>query len=289
MLNELVIYCDSLLGQNTCLKGKEVSPINCSNCLKEIHFTNNQRREYDCQNMCCQYVCQNMHRYVTEMVYLFHDAYAWMKDQDNIRICSIGCGPCSELVAWEEYIHIKSLSPIYSYDGFDINETWTTIQEKVRLMISPSATVSFHNDDFFEYYSEKKEKPNVIVLNYLLSYILMDDIEEGKIFIRRLVEFLAQLPSYAILINDINLGLNQSHARYYYDRLAKYLCRSSQNFKYTKWHFKNSKKPYFAYGNERPDSNIHFEIPDEIQDNMPNTECHSAQLLIIKSDDTERK
>ena len=294
MLNELVLYCESLLDMSSCLKTQKISPTDCANCLKEIHFGNDNGREYDCLNMCCQYVCQNMHRYVTEMVYLFHDTYnQWIKNrQEQLVMCSIGCGPCSELVAWEEYARRQHLDIPYSYDGFDTNSMWSKIRNEVKSLVSPYGNVSFHNEDIFEYYSKREEKPNVIILNYLLSDIFRDDVLEGKAFIRSFLKFLSQLSTYAILINDINLGLSESHARYYFDRLASYLCRSSNNnVECMRWHFRDTKKNYFEYGEERHDSRILFDLPSKIiNNNMPNTECHSAQLLIIRNNhDSECK
>ena len=122
--------------------------------------------------------------------------------------------------------------------------------------------------------------------------LFRDDVLEGKAFIRSFLKFLSQLSTYAILINDINLGLSESHARYYFDRLASYLCRSSNNnVECMRWHFRDTKKNYFEYGEERHDSRILFDLPSKIiNNNMPNTECHSAQLLIIRNNhDSECK
>ena len=165
MLNELVLYCESLLDMSSCLKTQKISPTDCANCLKEIHFGNDNGREYDCLNMCCQYVCQNMHRYVTEMVYLFHDTYnQWIKNrQEQLVMCSIGCGPCSELVAWEEYARRQHLDIPYSYDGFDTNSMWSKIQNEVKSLVSPYGNVSFHNEDIFEYYSKREEEKMILI------------------------------------------------------------------------------------------------------------------------------
>lgn len=52
----------------------------------------------------------------------------------------------------------------------------------------------------------------------------------------------------------------------------------------SKAHFADSIKKYYRYGNnQRARSSILFKIPDEISSKFAtNTECHSAQLLIIK-------
>lgn len=52
----------------------------------------------------------------------------------------------------------------------------------------------------------------------------------------------------------------------------------------SKAHFVDSLKPYYRYGNNpRARNSILFRVPDEISSKfVTNTECHSAQLLIIK-------
>lgn len=107
MIQELVKHCSSYYD----LKFDKVSNRDCGDCgdcLKKIHYPLGTYKQYDCIVMCHYYVCHNIYRYTTEMMWLFHEEALRFKARTNpIRMCSIGCGPCSELVAFEEYYKKK--------------------------------------------------------------------------------------------------------------------------------------------------------------------------------------
>ena len=94
MIQELVSHC------NTCYDleiGKvpfaNAHCVSCVDCLKEIHFNHNSDRKYDCSAMCYYYVCQNMYKYATEMMWLFHDKALGLKAITNpIRMSMFGIG-----------------------------------------------------------------------------------------------------------------------------------------------------------------------------------------------------
>lgn len=287
MIQELVRHCSTCYDLEV---GKAPFTndhcISCVDCLKEIHFNHNSDRKYDCPAMCHYYVCQNIYRYASEMVWLFHDSLLGLRQRkDSLKICSIGCGPCSELVAFEEYHKRYQLSFEFTYEGFDTNKIWEPVQKYVKSIASNPNNITFHDIDVFDYYEQSDTKPNLIILNYVLSDMLNHDKEEFVSFLSGLEEFVKGLPSCAILINDINLGVNDSQPRKYYSDIYKMTFKHTQPGKFVArgGHFKDSKKNYFQYGIERPHSNMLFDIPDEISSKfVTNTECHSAQLLIIK-------
>lgn len=284
MIQELVSHCSTCYDFEV---GKvpfaNAHCVSCEDCLKEIHFNHDSERKYDCVVMCHYYVCHNIYRYATEMLWLFHDKALGLKARTYpIRMCSIGCGPCSELVAFEEYYKNKNLPFEFTYDGFDTNRIWNPIQKYVKSISARPENITFHNEDIFDYYAHCDTKPNVIILNYMLSDMLNHNKGGFQAFFNKLNEFIKQLPSCAILVNDINLGLNDGHPRYYYQSLINNL--EPDRIAISKAHFADSIKNYYRYGNnQRARSSILFNVPDEISSKFAtNTECHSAQLLIVK-------
>lgn len=289
MIQELVNYCstcyDFVSGKAPFVNGQCVS---CVKCLKEIHFNRESNRKYDCLAMCYYYVCCDIYRYATEMIWLFHDKELGLKQRKSpLKICSIGCGPCSELVAFEEYYKKYQLSFEFTYDGFDTNEIWNPVQKYVKSISSHPENITFHNhkEDVFDYYTKHDTKPNLIVLNYVLSDILKHEKDNFQIFLNKLDEFIQKLPSCAILINDINNGVNENYPRYYYESIIKMVSNNVQPDKCAvkESHFPDSKKYYHTYGTPREKNSLLFKVPEEISNKFAtNTECHSAQLLIVK-------
>ena len=288
MIQELVSHCSSCYDLEVGnVPFANANCVSCENCLKEIHYPRETHRQYDCAVMCHYYVCHNIDRYATEMLWLFHDKALGLKSRTcPIRMCSIGCGPCSELIAFEEYYKNKNLPFEFTYDGFDTNRIWNPVQEYVKSISARPENITFHNEDVFDYYAQCDTKPNVIILNYMLSDMLNHDKDGFQTFLNKLNEFVKQLPSCAILVNDINLGQYDSQPRYYYQSLINMVSENLQpeRLVVSKAHFVDSLKPYYRYGNNpRARNSILFRVPDEISSKfVTNTECHSAQLLIIK-------
>lgn len=55
------------------------------------------------------------------------------------------------------------------------------------------------------------------------------------------------------------------------------------------YHFADSMKNYYAYGCQRARNAILFEVPDNILSKYnTNTECHSAQIAIVKKKERTR-
>ena len=287
MIQELVNYCKTQFeregGTSSCAGQMCVS---CTDCLKEIHFDRESTRKYDCVKMCYWYVCQNIYRYSTEMLWLFHERELGLKNRKTpLRICSIGCGPCSELIAFEEYYRNKELPFEFTYTGFDTNTIWNPIQGYIASLSSYPDKVSFCHEDVFEHYAKVDEHPNVIILNYMLSDMLKYGKEAFVAFLKKLGVFIEELPSCALLINDINLGISDTQPRFYYSSIVNMIRKNNKGHKVsvTYSHFKDSKKNYYHYGNERVKNDVLFKVPYEISTKfVTNTECHSAQLLIIK-------
>ena len=287
MIQELVDFCHNSFSRDTKGAPCDGNPFaNCSDCLKDIHFNKDSLRKYDCLNMCHWYVCQDIYRYATEMAWLFHDKELGLKKRvDPLNICSIGCGPCSELIAFEEYRRRNGLTFNYSYTGFDFNDVWRPIQQKVVSFSSSPDTIRINNCDVFDYYDNVDERPNMIILNYMLSDMLKYRQRDFDSFINKLCRFAAELPSFSLLINDINSGRDATGVRYHYEKFImkiRQLC-GRDSIRVSCHHFADSLKNYFIYGEQRAMNGIIFSPPKAIVTRYEtNTECHSAQLTIIK-------
>lgn len=287
MIQELVDFC------NTCytpvLKGfpcDDLPHMTCPDCLKEIHFNKKSSRKYDCVNMCYWYVCQDIYRYTTEMAWLLHDRELGLRTRMSpLNICSIGCGPCSELIAIEEYRKHYRLSFDYSYTGFDINGVWQPIQQEIISLSASPDLIKIINDDVFDYYDGTNERPNMIILNYMLSDMLRYGQKKFSAFIEQFCTFVNRLPSCAILINDINRGLDDTDPRKYYQKIYNSIVQGcgTNNIECKCYHFADSMKNFFSYGVRRASNSILFSVPEDIASKYStNTECHSAQMTIIK-------
>lgn len=146
-----------------------------------------------------------------------------------------------------------------------------------------NASVSFHNENVFAYYNNAGHYPNIIVLNYCLSDALRNDFENFETFVDQIIEFFLQRPNCCLLINDINLGRNNKEVRYYFNIIIRKLQSLGIKIDFRKMYFNDSIKNSYSYGQMWKSSKVVFDIPQHIErDYSPNTECHSAQLLIIK-------
>jgi len=293
MIQELVEFCDASFAPNT--KGFPCNNepfTSCIDCLKEIHFNKTSERKYDCVNMCHWYVCQDIYRYASEMAWLLHDKDLGLRTRTSpLNICSIGCGPCSELIAIEEYRKKYGLTFEYTYTGFDLNNVWNPIQNKVASLSASPDVIRFVHGDVFEYYSRSDERPNMIILNYMLSDMLKYGQDAFSTFIENLCNFVAELPSCAVLINDINRGVDKTDPRGYYSTIHGGIAKGCgwKNIEAKRYHFADSMKNYYTYGVQRPKSAILFDAPEAIVSKYAtNTECHSAQMTIIKKKESTK-
>ena len=75
----------------------EVCHDSCINCLENIHNVNTKDRTYNCSNIAYCYTCKYIYRYSSEIEHLLETYINVFKKTKKLNICSIGCGPCSEL------------------------------------------------------------------------------------------------------------------------------------------------------------------------------------------------
>ena len=137
LINELTIYCDknymsscagSCMRYNQCNHAIMCSG-GCSNCLHEIHFPEkySDRCDYDCVKLIDFYVCRYTHKYASEILYLIERSRI-LNDMRTYKILSLGCGGCSDLIAFDTFAADKNIA----YIGIDINKLWEHVHNFIQ-------------------------------------------------------------------------------------------------------------------------------------------------------------
>ena len=273
-VQELVTYCDSMY-----LKGDERCPDcanegctgACANCFKEIHF--GKDRDYDCPNLMHHYVCTYFYAYSSEIWHLFN-AENDLRNLDEYRVLSIGCGPASELFGISRIAAEKNIQ----YAGFDINERWTSIHNKVTEIVGhdPNCTADLRIGNVFDEYERLGFVPNVIVFSYLISHLLLKETSVFDFYNNLISIILNTLDKpYYIIINDINFW----KIRYYFEWLYKKLeSDKNQTVSATERYFQG-----YTYGQRYPSRQLIEEIPANILGKYSTwQECKTTAQMLIK-------
>lgn len=203
---EIVKYCDSSYSRGD-KKCDDCTNDNCegfcTRCFNSIHQVG-EERDYDCHNLMHHYVCTYIYAYSSEIWHLFNTDND-LKSLDEYRVLSIGCGPASELFGIKRIANGKYID----YRGFDINERWTDIHEKVSELATdaPNSKVVLKIGNAFEEFDELDFMPNVIVLSYLISHLPKSNTEVDDFMSDLKTSMLDKLEKpYYIILNDINLN-----------------------------------------------------------------------------------
>ena len=177
MLDELVRLCDERyqsLGCENC-SYSPYCPHDCEKCLEYIHFPQRApaERRYDCKRMMDYYVCKYAHKYTSELIH----AFSMLRDlqtKRNLNVLSIGCGPCTDLLALN---HLRS-DGTYSfatldYRGVEINtEIWSEIYHDLYGMIPRNWSFNIIPEDICDYIEillQEDWKPDLIVMQYVFQ------------------------------------------------------------------------------------------------------------------------
>lgn len=281
-VNQFVDFC--LNNYERTVKCKKCDNDNCYGCLKcleGIHYHTSFRNDYNCKNLIYCYVCHHIYRYSSEIEHLLNKYKPIFVGGKNVRICSIGCGPCSELFGIMQFRHRNNLSFNLSFKGFEITRFWEPIHQFI--YNKNKVNFSFEYTDVFDYYKSTTDYPNIIILNYVLSDIALKGNDVINSFIENLVELYVKFPQCFLLINDINLGRNNTEPRFYYDTIIDKIREQVEIRLVKKFHFVNSQRGYFQYGEQNPDNSCTSFVNPETRRFSPWIECRSAQLIILKS------
>lgn len=216
LFEEIFKYCDEKYKNGkckacnhpsgTCKCNDEKCEYTCAYCLEDIHHGKEKyrRKEYNCERLTYFYVGRYLPKYVSEMSYLIENSLS-PQENDNLNILSVGCGPCSELMAFENLGF-----DVNKYIGIDYNKTWANIHNKIKEVINKSTQdndkIKYYYDDFINLEIEDFKDVNVLVLNYVLSsFEHSDNTRILKNFIPKIKELIEKKTSspFYILINDI--------------------------------------------------------------------------------------
>lgn len=279
-------------------KYNEFCSNDCGQCLRHIHFQHKapeifKGRNYDCARMADYYVLQFGLRYASEMLYALENV---LGDQESeISVLSLGCGPCTDLFAFDYLLHKKRIASLQYY-GSDLNynDVWSRIHRDICNYAHDNTydTVFNYDDayDIFTYLENFQIKPNVIVFQYVFSDMAKRS-EPKTIFdyADKIAEYIInEMPSSVIIMNDINLTNDCGGGLDYFDYLVKQLphkIRLSDTKKYFANDYNDSVgKGTYGYGEKYHTNKLHFSeiIPlDTIRKFSPKKYCASAQRIIV--------
>ena len=259
---------------------------NCKQCMEEVHYPDRYmygRKDYECERMVYFYVCDYASKYASEMLHLMRKSDA-LKENNEYRVLSIGCGACPDLMALERYCHECSQTKTISYLGIDVNERWRCIHEK----IDTYRTSTVRNTQFRYWDVVTKDftipDANVIVLQYVISHFYnTGQIGQINAFFQKLVDVIVSRKQkgvpMVILINDVN---SVNRGRDYFEGLVDKIEVAGFHVRCKMYYFDyNVKNPAQRYGEKHPSCRTIFDFPSVFDDIYQSWRvCSSAQLLI---------
>ena len=265
----------------------EYCPKDCQSCLQHVHFPQNAPapRKYDCVHMADCYYCKYAYKYASEIVYGLR-RFKEIKDKKELKIMSVGCGPCTELAAVDYLkeqgvLHYEKLQ----YRGIDpLEGVWKHIWNDVREYYGDG--IQFYPKDILQLVDiivKHSWVPDVLIFQYVFSDMYKHSDEEEIIqFINKLADFLNSYEekSIYILCNDINLTKSKGGGREFFDILESKINKPKI---VKKRHFNNiNMERHYEYGEQYNSNVLVFDdISDEIKNAYsPFESCASAQILI---------
>ena len=290
MIEKLVELSDNRFKKSKCwlCSYRKHCPHDCGRCLHYIHTPDKAPapRKYDCGRMCDYYVCKYSHKYMSELYYALRGLKD-LKNINNLKVLSIGCGPCTDILALD-YLKKHGLYNYNSieYRGVEIDTNiWKRIYADIKEIAPDTYDINIINADACSYVDqllEQEWKPNLIVFQYVFSDMQKHSQEEK---IMHLLETIGKYVSQCenglyIVCNDINLSRQFNGGREFFDMLLNKISCKTQ---YIQFHFNNTNKSgHFNYGQEHKSNNLVCPIPDKILSYEPFTSCASAQMIIKK-------
>lgn len=294
LIHEIVEYCNKEYRSGDykhicrdCNHPSECSK-SCKNCLEQIHYPSkypNGKKDYDCDNLINFYVCDYANKYASEMLYLLRKSEK-LKEIDEYHILSIGCGAAPDLMAFEQYVREIDSSKRISYIGFDINDLWKSIHDKIKdYHCSEIKKIQFKYEDAIEFFDARTvKKANVIVLQYVISHFYnTEQTHQIKKFFSNLIKNVVKLKNnsepFVILINDVNSCYRgRNYFKDLVEILKEYDYHGLCSCYYFDYRIQNDSQ---RYGDKQPHNNILFDLDDiDLDFYKPWRDCSSAQMLI---------
>ena len=290
MITQIAEKCNNRYTTHMCTNCSYTDncPHNCEKCLEYIHFPQRAPapRKYDCKRMADYYFCKYSHKYSSELIYAF-SSLEGLAQKTYLSVLSIGCGPCTDLLALE---HLYNTG-VYSFFNLDyigielVPDVWSNIYNDIYNNMPPFWTkriVAANICDYLNVMQHDKWRPDLISLQYVFSD--MQKHEERS----RIESMICDLASYFdscengtyLVCNDINLSTFYGGGREYFDDLLSHV---NSNQQYYKKHFCNSNKNnHFDYGVEWEDNKLIVNPPETLSQYSPFMSCASAQMIIKK-------
>lgn len=272
------------------------------NAFQKFNFkrkNNGNIRDYDCQNMIYYYCGRFSLKHLGELFMLLQRISH--RIPNNPRIFSIGCGPCTDLFAFEKYIKHNKLNEKIKYHGIEKNVLWKEIHNFIikhgkRHKLS-KIEVSYL--DAIREFQEvvrimKEEQPNVILFQYVLSdiakYYPVDLVKRfSEKFVEKAFEILPK--STMIIFNDTNVtqeyakrNPDEIKGRIFLEHLSERFW-TNRNISVIKYYFPYKDDPSLKFGAAHSDFRVDFSnIPEDLINYFEMwDEYRSAQLVLIKN------
>ena len=290
MISSIVAHCHERYIHSRCISCsyQEHCPHDCAKCLHYIHTPTAAPapREYDCGHMADFYVCKYAHKYTSEMYCALMQAQD-AKNKSHLRVLSIGCGPCTDLLA----LNLLQQEKIYEfssveYRGIELDTSiWENILTDIGTICPLGYDICIANADVCMYIDTLMEddwRPDIIILQYVFSDM------QKKCDTNTIEAFVACLAHYFdtcdqntyIICNDINLSTTFNGGREYFDLLFRKIASRKQC---RTLHFKNSNKAnHYEYGEEYRTNELICIPPEYLNRYDPYLSCASAQIIIKK-------
>ncbi len=268
---------------------------NCKSCLEDIHM-NQKKRRYNCHYMRSYYIVSYLYKYKKEIRMAMEvnrsEILRHLNLDGSVKIVSIGCGPGTEIVGFQEFLLDAMREPgnewpdiEIKYVGIDINKDWdhyfkttnTLVENKFKNAGVPYKW-NFYQSDVFNF-NLNDELIDIVFLPYVLSEIKKYCADE-KSMNTRVGNLWGKIESKLydkslIVCNDIN---HEDLARAYFDTLYRQITLPKK-IRQSCFH---QRKNYYQYGNIIKDHGIDSDYPDEVQRKYNVwSDCTSAQAVIF--------
>ena len=208
--NSMPCQCGALCTNSNFCQGQQT---NCYACIRRVHSYRNKTVHYNCEKQVYYYVLKHTYRFGAEIFFEFNRLRNDISTWQEIKIASIGCGPCSELFGSLSFWRtLGKADSDYHFRGFDTEQLWAPIMNQVNNCFA-NADVHAECQDAFAYYNSPEERADVIILNYMLSDMKKFNGVQYQNFLANLITLIRQKQPRYLLVNDICLCISLAASR----------------------------------------------------------------------------
>lgn len=258
----------------------------CVSCLEEVHFHKYEgRKTYNCPNLVNCYTCRYSNKFASEIGYALRELPC-LKEFDDYRILSIGCGPAPDLMAFEKFRKENGLTTRIQYKGFDMNRYWWTVHDQIsQYCDDPSSILArFHYVDAVKTFAGTQlPEANVLILQYVISHFRnTDQFDQLETFFENITEnIISKMKEHSvIIIHDIN---HYQYGRDNFEDLITFLRKKGiKGHCYKRYFDTNISDPHQRYGAKYPSTRLLYPPIAQIDREYCRNDnsCSGASLLI---------